>query len=435
MHINKKIKHHLTSIGAPALNFVAFTGFIARVFSIAVTLLFAGFRYGQPVRLRHVVSDIRASGIDALPVVILMAATIGIMLSVQGVHSLRIFGAESQVTFGLALSIPREFAPLITGIIVAGRSGSQLTSRVGSMQLNGELDALKVMGISPIRFVVAPALVALLFGLPILVAIATVSAFWTASLYIEAVLGIAPSAYWADILAVVTMADLIHGFGKAIIFAVLIALIGICKGLRVSGGADRLGAATTSESNKLARLVSSPTILVADGETAEISRIQKARVSRIEQSAGDNGTVLTNTVIDEFLAPFQLTIGEVKINRINKTVQLEVELEYTRFASALSSVTNETDETTDTITTKFWSAPGDVIVLAGLTRNSETTNTTGLPGTTGKLGAIAPALGGSDGIENTLSETIIFMAPTVIDPSAERQPHSAFRTRNRRKAN
>lgn len=189
------------------------------------------------------------------------------------------------------------------------------------------------------------------------------------------------------------------------------------------------------ESNKLARLVSSPTILVADGETAEISRVQKARVSRIEQSAGDNGTVLTNTVIDEFLAPFQLDIGKVKINRINKTVQLEVRLEDTRFASALSSVTNETDETTDTITTKFWSAPGDVIVLAGLTRNSETTNTTGLPGMTGELGAIAPALGGTDGIENTLSETIIFMAPTVIDPSADQQPHSAFRTRNRRKTN
>jgi type II secretory pathway component GspD/PulD (secretin) len=158
-------------------------------------------------------------------------------------------------------------------------------------------------------------------------------------------------------------------------------------------------------------------------------------VSRIEQTAGDNGTVLTNTVIDEFLAPFQLNIGEVKINRINKTVQLEVKLEDTRFASALSSVTNETDETTDTITTKFWSAPGDVIVLAGLTRNSETTTTAGMPGTTGALGAISPIIGGNDGIENTLSETIIFMAPTVIDPSAEQQPHSAFRTRNRRAAN
>lgn len=242
----KKINHRLTSIGMPVLDFVGFTGFISRIFSTAIMLLCTGYRRGQPVRLRHVVRDIRSSGLDALPIVILMAATIGIMLSVQGIHSLRIFGAESQVTFGLALSIPREFAPLITGIIVAGRSGSQLASRVGSMQLNGELDALRVMGISPIRFVVAPALIALFVVLPILVAMASVSAFWAASLYIDAVLGIAPAAYWADILAVVTIADLIHGFGKSIIFAVLIALIGICKGLRVSGGADRLGAATTS---------------------------------------------------------------------------------------------------------------------------------------------------------------------------------------------
>ena len=109
--------------------------------------------------MRHVFADIRSGGIDALTVVILMAATIGVMLSIQGIHSLRIFGAESQVTFGLALSVPREFAPLITGIIVARRPGSQLTSRVGSMRLNGELDALEVMGISPIRFVVAPALI------------------------------------------------------------------------------------------------------------------------------------------------------------------------------------------------------------------------------------------------------------------------------------
>jgi phospholipid/cholesterol/gamma-HCH transport system permease protein len=91
--------------------------------------------------MRHIFADIRSGGIDALPVVILMAATIGVMLSIQRIHSLRIFGAESQVTFGLALSVPREFAPLISGIIVAGRSGSQLTSRVGSMRLNGELDA------------------------------------------------------------------------------------------------------------------------------------------------------------------------------------------------------------------------------------------------------------------------------------------------------
>lgn len=87
--------------------------------------------------------------------------------------------------------MPRVFAPLITGIIVAGRSGSQLTSRVGSMRLNGDLDELEVVGISPIRFVVAPALISLILTLPILVAVANVPAFWAASVYIKFLLGIA----------------------------------------------------------------------------------------------------------------------------------------------------------------------------------------------------------------------------------------------------
>ena len=137
------------------------------------------------------------------------------MLSIQGIHTLSIFGAETQVTFGLAISIPREFAPLITGILVAGRSGSQLTSRVGSMQLNGEIDALTVMGIAPARYVVAPALIGLIFSLPVLVVIGNLSAFMAAGMYIDAVLGIGPDAYWADVLDVVTLDDFLHGIAKA----------------------------------------------------------------------------------------------------------------------------------------------------------------------------------------------------------------------------
>lgn len=104
---------------------------------------------------------------------------------------MRIFGAKTQVNFGLALSIPREFAPLITGIIVAGRSGSQLASRVGSMRLNGEIDALTVMGISPVRFIVALALFGLLISLPILFGVATVASLTAGQLYIEVTIGIA----------------------------------------------------------------------------------------------------------------------------------------------------------------------------------------------------------------------------------------------------
>ena len=225
---------------------IAAIGFAALILQQSLALLVFGRRHGQTVRLRHISAEILVAGVQGLPVVILMASTIGVMLSIQGIHSLSVFGAETQVTFGLALSIPREFAPLITGILVAGRSGSQLTSRIGSMRLNGEIDALTVMGISPIRFVVAPALLGLVISLPVLVAVANVAAFGAAGLYINAVLGIGPAAYWSDILSVVTLVDLAHSFGKAVVFSVLISLIGICMGLKVSGGAEVLGRSTTS---------------------------------------------------------------------------------------------------------------------------------------------------------------------------------------------
>lgn len=244
--IAQRTTRRIADIGLGLIQAIAFVGQAARLIFDSFYLLIRGPSIGQPVRLRHVVQEIITGGIQSLPVVVLMAATIGVMLSIQGIHSLRIFGAETQVTFGLALSIPREFAPLITGIIVAGRSGSQLASRVGSMRLNGEIDALTVMGISPVRFIVAPALFGLLISLPILVAVATVASLGAGQLYIEATIGIASQAYWADILSVVTMADLAHCFGKSVLFAFLIALIGIVMGLGVSGGAEVLGRATTS---------------------------------------------------------------------------------------------------------------------------------------------------------------------------------------------
>ena len=225
---------------------IGFIGFACIILWQSIYLVVRGRANAQPVRLRHIAAEIHTAGIQAIPVVLLMASTIGIMLSIQGIYSLSVFGAETQVTFGLALSIPREFAPLITGILVAGRSGSQLTSRVGSMRLNGEIDALSVMGISPMRYVVAPSLIGLVVSLPVLVALANLAAFGAAGLYINAVLGIGPTAYWTDILSVVTLVDLMHSFGKAFVFSILISLTGISIGMGVSGGAEVLGRATTS---------------------------------------------------------------------------------------------------------------------------------------------------------------------------------------------
>ena len=236
----------IESLGGKLNRAIAGIGFASKTLAGAISIMVFGRQRSQPMRLRHLVSEINIAGVQALPVVVLMSAMIGVMLAIQGIYSLRVFGAETQVTFGLALSIPREFAPLITGILVAGRSGSQLTSRVGSMRLNGEIDALMVMGISPTRFVVAPSLLGLIISLPILVAVANLAAFGAAGLYIDASLGIGPQAYWADILSIVTMTDLYHSFSKSVIFAILIGAVGISIGMGVSGGADVLGKATTS---------------------------------------------------------------------------------------------------------------------------------------------------------------------------------------------
>ncbi|MCE2518014.1 MAG: ABC transporter permease [Alphaproteobacteria bacterium] len=244
--VSNQIASRISQLGKSFLGAVTAIGYASLLIWDSLYLMFRGRKVNQPVRMHLIIDEIINAGVKAVPVVALMSATIGVMLSIQGIHTLSIFGAETQVTFGLAISIPREFAPLITGILVAGRSGSQLTSRVGSMQLNGEIDALTVMGIAPARYVVGPSLIGLLFSLPVLVVIGNLAAFSAAGLYIHATLGIGPDAYWADILDVVTVNDFMHGIIKSVIFAILLSMISISLGMRVSGGAEVLGRSTTS---------------------------------------------------------------------------------------------------------------------------------------------------------------------------------------------
>ena len=184
------------------------------------------------------------------------------------------------------------------------------------------------------------------------------------------------------------------------------------------------------ESNSLGRVVSSPTILVASGKDAIVERTQIARVPGPNVLDSDNNSVAGPPV--EYEAPFRLEINEVDINRLNNTVKLDVVLTDTRFSDTLANVNELSDRTSDVIDTTFWASPGDVVVLAGVTRNEEATTTSGMPGTTGNLAQLTPLLGGSDGFSTNMSETLIFMAPTVINPSAENQPHSAFRSKPKR---
>jgi phospholipid/cholesterol/gamma-HCH transport system permease protein len=204
-----------------------------------------GWRRGQPVRLRSIFEQMRQIGVDALPIVTMLALTIGIMLGIQFIAALSEFGAQSQVIVAVAKSVTREFGALITAILVAGRSGSSLAARIGSMTVSQEVDALAVIGIDPVRYLAAPALIAMLLMLPVLTVFADAVAIGGAALYSASALNVTPSAYVLQTLSLLTPGDVWQGLSKAFVFAVLICLIGISTGFSVTGGAEGVGRATT----------------------------------------------------------------------------------------------------------------------------------------------------------------------------------------------
>ena len=244
-HFLAGLTEALERTGRSTINALQECGYAAALFAESFYWLIVGKRWRQPVRMTSVVSEMMQIGVLAIPIVSVLSITVGVMLAIQGIHTLRIFGAESRVTIGIALSVVREFAPLITGILVAGRSGSALAARLGTMNINQEIDALRVMGINPVRFLVAPSLVAMMVMVPALTFWADVVGLLGAGVYVGLDLGISMAAYTDELLEILTVDDLLHGIGKSIIFAALITLVAVVNGASVSGGAEGVGRATT----------------------------------------------------------------------------------------------------------------------------------------------------------------------------------------------
>ena len=211
------------------------------------SLYWLGFGYfrRQPVRLPAAAQQMVEIGIAGLPIVFVLSFAIGVMLAIQGIHTLKQFGAETQVVLGIALSVTREFGPLITGILVAGRSGSALAARIGTMNVNQEIDALRVMGINPVRYLVSPVLLAMLIMLPLVTLFSDLAALLGGAVFCNLELGLSYAAYWDQSTGFLTADDIFQGLGKSAVFAVIISLVGVANGFMVTGGAEGVGRYTT----------------------------------------------------------------------------------------------------------------------------------------------------------------------------------------------
>ncbi len=235
----------MEQVGRKTIRGLGEIGFAAALLAESLYWVALGRRLRQPVRVSAVFAQMMQIGVEALPISTLLAAAIGVMLAIQSLYSLGLFGAENYAYVGIALSITREFSPLIIGVLIAGRSGSAISARLGAMSINQEIDALKVIGIFPVRFLVAPPLLAMVVMVPALTMWADLVSLAAAGLYVSTTLDLSLAAFVADVIDVLTAEDLLHGLGKSVLFALLIALVGVMNGLLVRGGAEGVGKATT----------------------------------------------------------------------------------------------------------------------------------------------------------------------------------------------
>jgi len=199
----------------------------------------------QPVKLVTIAEEIISTGVYAIPIVAILCFAVGVMLAIQGIDTLKTFGAEHKVVLGIALSIPREFSPLIVGILVAGRSGSAITARIGTMVESQEIDALRVIGINPNRYITAPLLLAMMISVPLLTILGDVMGIIGGGVFTSLELGMSLDAYISRTLDILVPYDIFQGLIKSIIFAYIIAVVGVSNGFQVQGGAAGVGKATT----------------------------------------------------------------------------------------------------------------------------------------------------------------------------------------------
>jgi phospholipid/cholesterol/gamma-HCH transport system permease protein len=210
-----------------------------------VVAFFATMRHPRTVRWRETLVIAQAVGVNALPIVSLIGFLMGLIMAFQAAIPLGQFGAQIYVASLIGLSILRELGPLMTAIVVAGRSGSAFAAEIGTMKVREEIDALITMGLDPVRFLVVPRVLAAVFMTPLLTVYANLIGLIGGAVVLRS-LGFSWATFIHYVQWAVTYGSLLGGLAKAFAFGILIAAIGCFRGLQTRTGARAVGDSTTS---------------------------------------------------------------------------------------------------------------------------------------------------------------------------------------------
>ncbi len=221
--------------------FLAFMAFIGELFATKFYYL----KSMKNIRYKEIAFELNESAIKALGIIMLTSFLIGVVVAYQSAYQLKIYGANIFIVDMLGISMFRELAPLITAIVIAGRSGSAFTAQIGAMKITQELDAMRTMGFDPYIFLVLPRIIALMIAMPLLIFVADMMSIVGGMIVANINLGITPEMFLDRFTEVVAAKHFFIGLIKGPFFAFLIATIGIYRGLMVKDDTQSIGFNTT----------------------------------------------------------------------------------------------------------------------------------------------------------------------------------------------
>lgn len=243
VRVGRKVRHSVRKLGR-------FGRFLGRT----VFTLFA-----PPVKLRRIINRINFIGTKSLWLIILISSFTGAVLALQVHYTLVKFGASGRVGTVVALSLVRELGPVICALMVAGRAGSSLTSELGVMRITEQFDALKIMGLDPFRYFMAPIFAASIIAVFLLTAVFNLVGILGGYAVTGGLLGVPYGSYFNGIINFMMFSDIVNGSIKALVFGGLIAWVSSYKGFYTGRGAEGVGRASTE-----AVVLSSILILASD---------------------------------------------------------------------------------------------------------------------------------------------------------------------------
>jgi phospholipid/cholesterol/gamma-HCH transport system permease protein len=235
-HVGQTAIVRVENAGALTLQFLSVLRKLPRVLPIV----------GVRRRWRSSVEQMLAIGASALPMAGAMSLCTGFILALQGASELRKFGALELVVSLVAISFTRELGPLITALSVSGRSASAITAEIGTMVVTEEIDALRVMGLDPVEFTLAPKYLAAVITLPCLTVLSTVCGIFAGYLFLAFSMDMSLRIYLQAVAEAVLLRDIAIMLVKSLVFGTIIIHVGCLEGLRVRGGPEAVGHSTTA---------------------------------------------------------------------------------------------------------------------------------------------------------------------------------------------